>query len=300
MTKKSADSLEHLFEHCILMTLKDRFSNNDPFGLFYGDDGNHLKTYRKVIASPQSFGIVGSHDLWAMHDAAFKAALAFGLGLIPEGIDLVLCFDSKYLSPENIREAENLGITVLIDDTGYASNPLIPEDAFNAYDPEDPFWKTVSEETRTFLSFWRESRKNRAVKSTLEEGFESKEDWMCEGSELARLIEKLSFGNVKWNPACLETERQMPDWVLRKAEGYLFTKRDSYADEAFTKVLETLENVCWIWNARLTDSSLFFKPSRGLSEDPLSVLSDIGRALGVDRDIEAYFAGVPAEDILAA
>ena len=251
----------------------------------------------RIAENPEEWGvIVADKSISRPYEAAYRyARVAFALGLVPESVKKIACIGSNHFSKDRAALLAEKNVTVIYDDSGMSEDAVIEIGAFSCAGQRVTFTGNVSDE----IIAYKDHKNNEQANDTIRSMWYTKlggYSWRYrETVDVADMISAFSFGHESY--AKVTTTHELSGWVAEIIDGtnLNYTGKKATDTEALAK---RLGDILDIWRARCDQAAISINVNN-MTETALKSQMEIGRCLGIENDIEAYYMGVPADDIIA-
>lgn len=299
------------------------YFSHDPFKVAYNVDSDALA--KEIIESPHDFGIVAcdsdannARSITAVDKARKYAKAILAIGTVDiDALKQIVCIPSRSLSKKRAQLVKRLGCTVIYDERDAdGDDTIIPGNVLSIGNGSNwlPVYsgEKVCEELRNVTEVKHADRikidayyKTQIVCREIESSIERKETM----SALSEIIKTMTYDHLNIDAVDKLKQDKMEKygvdvarfantcWRLKHvdtSENARFMRDDAFM-VSMKNVISSLEDAMRIWKHTLDNNALTLTK---YESDKLSKIQEIGRFLGVESMISAYFAGVPLEDLL--
>ena len=297
MSEAERGEIDKMFSTNRICTMLDENAN----GTYRAFGGNgHSSTANlgsRIAEEPERWGVIVADKAYNQaYTVAYEyARAAFALGLVPEGIKQIACIGANHYNKARAELLAEKNITVIYDDSDLSKDTAIASGAFNYYNGRVSFTGEVSDE----IAAYKDHKTNEQADSNIRSMWYAKLGGYSWRSRLSmnvdEMIDAFTFGHESY--AKIASAHTLNGWVAEIIDSITLNytgKKDNETEAMAARLGDILE----IWNARCKQASINIDLN-SMTASTLKMLLVVGRSLGIENDIEAYYMGVPADDIIA-
>lgn len=298
ITRAERTELDRMFNLNRTLTLKDSTASSE-WGAFKGHKGSKCKNLGELIVENKScWGVIIAGNYDQPYNVAYDyAKAAFALDLVPASITSIACIGANHYNAARADLLDREGITVIYDESGITPfEPIIANGEMRYEGGHVVYTGRVPENIMAYKEGMNAAALDASVRGMWRTRLGGGYSWRTnyDSLDVSKMVDAFTFGHEHYTSA--DEIPHLAGWVEDALRTVAIDTEG--AATSLANLEHALGDILSIWRAHFDRTALQIDVN-SMTNNSLRDLVDVARLLGVEEDVEAYYAGVPVADIIA-